>query len=89
MNYKFKNKLITVILCIIVAVIMFFIIKGLFNDNDKKNENGKMSVARYAVVTFPEGTYEDLVLSAEYTEDCIVFGKVVECVSDEKGCRIR
>ena len=44
MNYKFKNKLITVILCIIVAVIMFFIIKGLFNDNDKKNENGNTVV---------------------------------------------
>lgn len=56
--------------------------------SDKKNENGKLSVVRYAQITFPEGTYEDLTLSAENTEDCIVFGKVIECVSDEKGCRI-
>ena len=55
---------------------------------EKKNENGKMSVVRYAQITFPEGTYEDLILSAENTEDCIVLGKIIECVSDEKGCRI-
>ena len=55
---------------------------------DKKNENGKLSVVRYAEITFPEGTYEELVLSAESSEDCIVYGKINECVSDEKGCRI-
>ena len=56
--------------------------------SEKKNENGKLSVVRYAEITFPEGTYEELQLRAENSEDCIVYGKINDCVSDEKGCRI-
>ena len=52
----------------------------------KTNDNGRLSVVRHAEITFPEGTYEGLVVTIG--EDCIVCGKITECVSDEKGCRI-
>lgn len=55
---------------------------------EKKNESGKISIARYASITFPEGTYEHLALSAVSEEDCIVFGVVADVVEDVKGKRI-
>ena len=55
---------------------------------DKKNENGKISVARYASITFPEGTYDGLVLNSSNEEDCIVVGAVDDVVEDVKGKRI-
>lgn len=55
---------------------------------DKKNENGKISIARYASITFPEGTYDGLVLSSSNEEDCIVFGAIEDIVEDVKGSRI-
>lgn len=55
---------------------------------DKKNENGKISVARYASITFPQGTYDVLVLDSSNEEDCIVFGAVEDVVEDVKGKRI-
>lgn len=56
--------------------------------SEKKNENGKIKVARYASVTFPEGTYEGLTLSAKRENDAVFFGCVEDEVSGEKGCRI-
>ena len=55
---------------------------------DKKNENGRISIARYASVTFPEGTYEGLILNSSREEDCIVYGAVEDIVEDVKGKRI-
>lgn len=55
---------------------------------EKKNENGKISIARYASVTFPEGTYDGLVLNFSNEEDCIVYGAVEDVVEDVKGKRI-
>lgn len=55
---------------------------------EKQNNNGKISVARYASVTFPEGTYEGLVLDAINEDDCIVYGAVEDVVEDVKGKRI-
>ena len=55
---------------------------------EKKNENGKISIARYASITFPDGTYDELVLSSSNEEDCIVFGAVEDVVEDVKGKRI-
>ena len=55
---------------------------------EKKNENGKISIARYASVTFPEGTYEGLTLNSSNEEDCIVYGAVEDVVEDVKGSRI-
>lgn len=55
---------------------------------EKKNENGKISIARYASVTFPEGAYEGLVLNSSNEEDCIVYGTVEDAVEDVKGKRI-
>lgn len=55
---------------------------------EKQNNNGKISVARYVSITFPQGTYEDLVLDAANEEDCIVYGIVEDDVEDVKGRRI-
>ena len=55
---------------------------------DKQNNNGKISVARYASITFPEGTYNGLTLSSSNEEDCIIFGKVEDAVSGTKGQRV-
>lgn len=54
---------------------------------EKKNENGRISVVRYASVTFPDGTYDGLVLNSSSEEDCIVFGAVDDVVDDVKGKR--
>lgn len=55
---------------------------------EKKNENGKISVAKYASVTFPRGTLDGLVFNSSNEEDCIVFGAIEDVVTDVKGHRI-
>lgn len=55
---------------------------------EKKNDNGKISVARYASVTFPQGTFDGLTLDSSNEEDCIVFGAVEDVIEDVKGSRI-
>ena len=55
---------------------------------EKKNENGKISVVKYASITFPEGCYDGLTLDAAREEDCIVFGAVEDVVTDTKCSRI-
>lgn len=55
---------------------------------EKQNDNGKLSVVRYASITFPEGTYEDVVLDSSNEEDCIVYGAVEDVIEDVKGSRI-
>lgn len=55
---------------------------------EKQNINGKVSVARYASVTFPTGTYDSIVLDATMEEDCIVYGAVEDAVNGTKGSRI-
>ncbi|MBQ7067048.1 MAG: hypothetical protein IJN92_09555 [Lachnospiraceae bacterium] len=55
---------------------------------EKQNNNGKISIARYASITFPEGTYEGLLLNTSNEEDCIVFGAVEDVVEGVKGKRI-
>lgn len=55
---------------------------------EKKNENGKLSVVRYVQITFPEGTYEGLILDSSKSEDCIVYGTVNDDVTVEKGSRL-
>ena len=55
---------------------------------DKKNTDGVISVARYASVTFPEGTYEGLELSSYNEGDCIVFGAVEDVVDGTRGTRV-
>jgi len=63
------------------------VVKGVqwSDKTDKKNENGKVSVARYASITFPEGTYEGLVLDPSREEDCIICGEIPDPVTGEKG----
>ncbi len=55
---------------------------------EKKNETGKISIARYASITFPEGAYEHLMICAASEEDCVVLGIVTDVVEDVKGKRI-
>lgn len=55
---------------------------------DKRNENGKISVVRYAQITFPEGTYENLVLESGREEDAIFYGAVSDEVTAGKGSRL-
>ena len=66
------------------------IVKGVqwSDKTEKKNENGKISIARYASVTFPNGTYEGLTLNSANEEDCIVYGAVEDVIEDAKGKRI-
>ena len=55
--------------------------------SDKKNENGKLSVVRYAQITFPEGTYEDMILSAEnYDGSLAVTSLLKEVKPGSKVC---
>lgn len=55
---------------------------------DKQNVNGKISIARYASITFPKGTYAGLILDASRENDCIIYGVVEDTVEDVKGKRI-
>lgn len=55
---------------------------------DKQNSDGKISIARYASITFPQGTYERLNLSAYSQGDCIVYDSVDDAVTGEKGYRV-
>ena len=55
---------------------------------EKQNSDGVLSVVRYASVTFPDGTYNGLVLSSSNEEDCIVYGNVDDVVDGTKGSRI-
>lgn len=55
---------------------------------EKQNVNGKISIVHYTLITFPEGTYEEVVLNSSNEEDCIIFGAIADIVEDVKGKRI-
>ncbi len=57
------------------------------DNTEKKNVDGVLSIIKYASVTFPEGTYEGLVLDSSNEEDCIVFGAVTDVVDGARGSR--
>ena len=60
-----------------------------WSDHDEKNENaGRVSVGHYANITFPEGTYDGLILNAANEEDAIFYGKIDAVIEDIKGHRI-
>ncbi len=56
--------------------------------SEKTLSDGVFSIARYASVTFPQGTYEDILLFPDAEEDCIVYGAVEDEVTGERGNRI-
>lgn len=66
------------------------VVKGVqwTDKTEKKNDDGKVRVARYASVTFLQGTYEGLTLNSSSEEDAIVYGAVEDVVTGEKGKRI-
>lgn len=51
--------------------------------NDKANMNGRISIAHYVSVTFPQGTYENLTLDPDNEEDCIVLGEISDVVGKD------
>lgn len=55
---------------------------------DKENQSGKISVARYASITFPVGTYEDLLFKPSNEEDAIFYGVIDETPIDVRGYRL-
>lgn len=60
-----------------------------WSDHDEKNENaGRISVSHYVNITFPEGTYDGLILNAANEEDAIFYGKIDAVIEDIKGHRI-
>ena len=60
-----------------------------WSDTDQKNENaGRISVGHYVNITFPEGTYDGLILNAANEEDAIFYGKIDAVIEDIKGHRI-
>lgn len=60
-----------------------------WSDTDQKNENaGRISVGHYVNVTFPEGTYDGLILNAANEEDAIFYGEIDAVIEDIKGHRI-
>ena len=60
-----------------------------WSDHDEKNENaGRISVGHYADITFPEGTYDGLILNAANEEDAIFYGEIDAVIEDIKGHRI-
>ena len=60
-----------------------------WSDHDEKNENaGRVSVGHYANITFPDGTYDGLILNAGNEEDAIFYGEIDAVIEDIKGHRI-
>ena len=60
-----------------------------WSDHDERNENaGRISVGHYANITFPEGTYDGLILNAANEEDAIFYGEIDAVIEDIKGHRI-
>lgn len=55
---------------------------------EKQNNGGKIDVARYASVTFPEGTFENIILEPGREEDAIVYGEVEDEVTNQRGQRL-
>lgn len=55
---------------------------------DKETNAGRLNVSRYAMITFPKGTFEGLDINPANEEDAIVCGIVTDTVSDTKGHRI-
>ena len=56
--------------------------------SDKQNINGRISAAKYILITFPEPAYEGLILQAKNEEDCIIYGVVEDVITGEKGNRV-
>ena len=54
---------------------------------EKTGANGAISIAAYAQITFPEGTYEGIDLNFT-EEDGIVYGAVEDEIEDLKGKRL-
>ena len=51
-------------------------------------DGGIVKLATSVTITFPKGTYEDVVLDAANDEDCIVYGDIAFDVQDVKESRI-
>lgn len=66
------------------------VVKGVqwADKTEKKIVDGVLRVVRYASVTFPQGTYEGLVLDSAKEEDIIVCGCVTDVVNNIRSSRL-
>lgn len=55
---------------------------------EKQDSGGKLSVSRYAKITFPVGTFEDLILEPTNEENAIIYGEIEDEVTATKGSRL-
>lgn len=55
---------------------------------EKQDTGGRISVASYATLTLPQGTFEGLVINAKNEEDAIVYGEVDDIVTTVPGHRV-
>lgn len=54
----------------------------------KDNADGRISIAKYVIVTFPQGTYENLILNGANEEDAMFLGEISDTVTSQRGHRI-
>lgn len=66
------------------------VVKGVqWSENtDRVNSDKVITYASHVSVTFPEGTFDDVVLSSSNEEDCIVYGEVNDAVDGQRGSRV-
>lgn len=55
---------------------------------DRINNNGKIKVDRYASITFPEGTYDNIRLDPRQDENAILYGEVSDEVTNTASHRL-
>ena len=55
---------------------------------EKVNNNGRVSIRKYAAVTFPKGVYENINFDLLDEEFSIFYGHMTEVPVDEKGKRL-
>lgn len=55
---------------------------------DRVMSDKVIEYASHVSVTFPEGTYDGVVLSASNEEDCIIYGAVNDVVDGKRGSRV-
>lgn len=56
--------------------------------SERVNNDGKISIAKYATITFPEGAFEKVDLLHTGEEDAIVYGEIEDEVTAAKGNRL-
>lgn len=56
--------------------------------SERSVSDKKISVAKHISITFPEGTYENILFDLFDENTCIVYSEVHDIVTEEKGSRV-